>query len=272
MQTFKLIGPAVAAFAMLSMSAAHAQTGIASGVGNYGSDVAEGDISAPPSGASSYLYASTYGGVAGAGETQGLGGTNGSSFITNQFTVGPGADLFFAFDFLTTDSDNPDYATISLLNANGTVAATLVTLISPMQAGAAPTPGANDQAVLGGSTILKPSAASIANNNDPEIGPSWSKLGPYSTGQCSDDSGNGGCGSTGWVLASYAVKTYGTYELEVSVTNYGDDFYDTGIALDGIGANGPGIPEPGALPCLAVGVLAVAAVRRRQRGLATRKS
>ncbi len=264
MLTLKRTVPALATAALLYMPAAYAQTGIASGVGNYGSDAPEGDISAPPSGAASYLYASTYGGVAGAGESQGLGGTNGSSFTTNQFTVGPGADLLFAFDFVTTDSDDPDYATISLLNANGSVAALLVTLIAPEQPGVAPTSGANDQAVLSGSTVITPSAASVANNNDPEIGPSWSKLGPYSTGQCSDDSGSGGCGTTGWVLASYAVQQYGTYSLEVSVSNVGDDFYDTGIAVDGITADGPGIPEPSGLSWLALGAIALAAARRRR--------
>jgi hypothetical protein len=258
MLPLKLTVPAMATAALLYLPAAHAQTGIASGVGNYGSVAPAGDISAPPSGAASYLYASTYGGVAGAGESQGLGGTDGSAFTTNLFTVGPGADLLFAFDFVTTDSDNPDYATISLLNANGSVAALLVTLIAPEQPGVAPLSGANDQAVLTGSTVINPSAASVANNDDPEIGPSWSELGPYSNGQCSDDSG---CGTTGWVLASYAVQQYGTYALEVSVSNVGDDFYDTGIAVDGITANGPGIPEPNGLCCLALGAFALAAAR-----------
>lgn len=91
-------------------------------------------------------------------------------------------------------------------------------------------------------------------------GPVWSPLGDYS-GECWD----AGCGYTGWVESTYAIPTAGNYILEFGVVNWNDQFYDSGLAVDGITVAGQpvsGVPEPSTFALLGGGLAAACLARR----------
>lgn len=61
------------------------------------------------------------------------------------------------------------------------------------------------------------------------VSPAWLPLGE-SSGDCYDD----GCGSSGWVTASYDIKKPGNYRLEIGVVNWADTAFQSGLAVDGV--------------------------------------
>lgn len=69
--------------------------------------------------------------------------------------------------------------------------------------------------------------------NTPPGGPVWPELGSWS-GDCYAS----GCGYTGWVQASYVVPATGNYYLKVGVVNWLDEFWDSGLAVDGVTLGG----------------------------------
>jgi len=145
-------------------------------VGNCGTDGADGVVTLPPSGDTSYQWISTAGGVTGAGELPGIsGGTDGSSFQTATFAATAGQALTFNFNFVTSDgtSTYPDYAWAQLQTSTGLVVATLFTAETTPTGNTSP-----GQGLPPNQATLTPSATAIIPG-----GPTWSPLGS-SSGAC----------------------------------------------------------------------------------------
>lgn len=154
--------------------------------GNCGSLGADGVVTAPPSGSSTYQYVTTESGLSGVGALPSgtLGGeTNGSTLTTSMFSANAGDALNFNFNCVTSDGAGfADYAWAGLFDSSNNLAALLFT------ARTLPTgdivPGAGMPLP---SATLTPSSVPIIGG-----GPAWSPLGS-SSGSCFSS----GCGYTG---------------------------------------------------------------------------
>jgi hypothetical protein len=94
----------------------------------------------------------------------------------------------------------------------------------------------------------------------------WSPLGS-SSGACFLGPTQG-CGSTGWASSSFTIGTAGSYFLLFGVTNWNDELFDSGLAIDGVTVNGQPIsgtaaPEPASLLLLGIGAVPLLLKRRR---------
>jgi hypothetical protein len=97
-------------------------------VGNCGALGANGVVTLSPFGNPTYQFVSTNGGVAGAGQIAGVGGTNGSQFTTSAFSANSGDALQFFFNYVTSDgSEFADYAWAELQTSLGAHVAWLFT-------------------------------------------------------------------------------------------------------------------------------------------------
>ncbi len=250
---------AVAFAATVAFGAAKVQAGPvpagATCVGDCGTNGADGVVTLSPLGNSSYLYISTEGGVAGAGQISGIGGTDGSQLTTPVFTATAGDQLKFYFNYVTSDgSGYADYGFAQLLDAGSNVAATLFTARTQPSGNTSPGFGlpAND-------STLTPATSGIIGG-----GPTWSVLGSDS-GSCY----SAGCGYTGWIESTYTIAASGTYSLLFGVTNWSDTFYDTGMAIDGVTIAGntiiSAVPEPMSLALFGAALMAFGTMRRRGR-------
>jgi hypothetical protein len=248
-----------AAVSALAFLAVPGTSQAASCIGNCGTATsADGDVSAPPKGGT-YGWVSTAGGVVGAGEISGIGGTNGSEYISDSFTAAAGDMLDFYFNYVTADGTSafPDYGFAELLSGGSTVA---YLFTARTVAGAGDTsPGFGLPA--NGST-LNPAKTPITAGATV-----WSPLGS-SSGYCYGGTGNG-CGNTGWIESTYTIETPGSYSIRFGVTNFGDDVVDSGLAFAGIQIAGKpvaiGTPEPGAWMMLITGFGVIGAALRHQR-------
>ena len=197
--------------------------------------------------------------LSGGGQLPGIGGTNGSLLTTNAFTADGVEQLVFSFNFVTSDgtSSFPDYAWATLVP---TVGDPIMLFNARTVAGAGDTvPGFGLPPIV--VTLVPPSTPIIPG------GPEWSPLGG-SSGFCFQGPGQG-CGYTDWITASF-TPVAGTYTMQFGVSNFGDSIFDTGLAIAGatIGGDpiGPGgVPEPGMLGLLGVGLLSIAAIERSRR-------
>jgi hypothetical protein len=247
-------GAAVLALISAAVSPATADTC----VGNCGSLGANGVVTLSPFGNPQYQYVSTSGGVAGAGQLPGIGGTNGSQFTTSVFSANAGDALQFFFNYVTSDGSGfADYAWAQLQTSGGTPVATLFTARTQPSGNTSPGFGlpSNDSTLTPASTAIIPG------------GPAWSALGGTS-GACFF----AGCGYTGWIESDYTIASAGNYSLAFGVTNWSDTNYDSGLAFDGVTVAGVpvtgAVPEPSTWAMMILGFcgLGFMAYRRKQNG------
>lgn len=227
-------------------------------IGACGALGADGVVTVSPQGGT-YQYVTTNGGVDGAGQISGIGGTNGSTFTTSVFGANAGDLLNFYFNYVTSDGSGfADYSWAELQTDVGGHVAWLFTARTQPVGNTSPGFGlpAND-------SILTPATSAIIPG-----GPAWSPLGGDS-GDCFDGVGQG-CGYTGWIQSQYNVALAGNYQLLFGVTNWSDTAFDSGLAFDGATIGGASItgdsavPEPSAFLLLGTGIGALALLRRRR--------
>jgi hypothetical protein len=228
-------------------------------VGNCGALGPDGVVTAPPGGGG-YQYVTTYGGTF-SGGLPGIGGTNGSVYLSSLFSAAVGDPLTFYFNYITSDGAGfADYAWARLLNSDLSEAALLFTARTTPGGSSVPGFGMPDP-----SATLDPSEVVIVPG-----APVWSPLGGYS-GTCFAT----GCGYTGWVASMFEVALAGNYYLQFGVTNWSDTWYDSGLAWAGatigdvpIDPTDPSVvPEPITLLLMGTGLAGIGAVRRRRRRL-----
>ena len=226
--------------------------------GSCGSLGANGVVTLSPAGNPSYQYISTNNSTSTAvlpGLTK-TSETNGSVLTTTLFSATAGQALNFYFNYITSDGAGfSDYSWAELFNSSNSPVALLFTGRTEPSGTIAPAVG------------LPTPVATLTPASVPIIpgGHTWSPLGD-SSGTCFD----AGCGYTGWILSSYTVPTAGNYYLEFGVTNWLDEAFDSGMAIDGVTVGGVPINTPGATPepstfvLLGSGLFGLAAVVRRK--------
>lgn len=258
--TQSLIGlvSGLALYAGVSASASAApmfDSGIPAGwfcTGNCGASAADGVVTLAPDGGSKYGWVSTAGGVNGAGQLSSIGGTNGSTLTSVLFSAEAGDTLAFAFNYITSDGAGfADYAWARLLDASMNEVALLFTARTKPSGTIVPGDGMPDP-----EATLEPAMVEIIGG-----APSWSVL-----GGSSDTCYSAGCGYTDWVKSTYEILAAGNYYLQFGVTNWSDEIYDSGMAIDGVTIGGKPItvPEPASLLMVMLGLAGLAGARRRR--------
>ena len=251
----------------LCMSGAIAASSIPAGwtcTGSCGSSGADGVVPLSPAGNPAYEWISTNGGIAGVGGLAGVTGaggrgssTDGSTLKTITFAADANSLLNFDFNYTTADGFIvSDYAWAELFNSENAPVALLAT--ARTTPGGNTIPGSNISAPVG---TLNPSMVTI----QPGL-TKWSPLGS-SSGACFLGPTQG-CGTTGWASSSFTIGTAGSYFLLFGVTNWDDEFFDSGLAVDGVTVNGQPIggiaaPEPASLLLLGIGAVPLLLKRRR---------
>ncbi|MEQ1801965.1 MAG: NF038132 family protein [Gammaproteobacteria bacterium] len=231
-------------------------------VGNAGSLGANGVVTLPPNGDTSYGWVSTYGGAPGGGLPYivpgingGIGNTNGSILRSDPFSANAGEDLQFWFNYVTSDGAGfADYGWARLLDASYNEVALLFT--ARTKPSGSIVPGFGMPTPL---ATLLPVAVPIISG-----APAWAPLGISST-TCFGT----GCGYTGWVQANYSITSAGTYSVEYGATNWSDSYFDSGLAFSGLTIEGAPIntqvvPVPAAAWLFGSGLTVLACAFRRR--------
>lgn len=252
----------LAGAALGALAASHAAEALPAGwtctTAGCGTQTATDGVVTIPTGVSEISWVSTSGGDTGQG--LGLGGeTTGARLLTNTFSAAAGEQLSFRFNYVTSDGAGfADYAFVQL--SDGTNVTTLFT--ARTTPGGDTVPGFGLPAIDPGVT-LTPGATPIIDG-----APDWSPLGE---GPDTCFAGVGaGCGYTGWIEMDFTIGTAGNYQLIFGVTNWSDDGLQSGLAIAGATIGGDpitpptGVPTPAALALFGLGVLGLAAARRRR--------
>ncbi|WP_174275202.1 NF038132 family protein [Sphingomonas bacterium] len=248
-----LAAVAASAIAVASSSSAFAATC----TGNCGELGANGDVTAPPNGQSTYQYVTTSGGITGAGQIAGVGGTNGSQLVSSLFAANSGDELNFYFNYVTADGAGfSDYAFAELISDVGSHVAWLFTARTVPSGNTSPGTGlpANDATLTPSSTPINPNATN------------WAPLGGSSGGCYSS-----GCGNTGWISSVYSIGDAGSYAVRYGVTNIGDTAVDSGLAFAGLQVAGQAVdtgatvPEPASWAMMVGGFGMLGGALRRRR-------
>lgn len=261
----KIIPLVTAAFALAAGSASAATLpGIGTFEGNAGIGSSNGDVGDNASG-SEYIYVTTAGSdYLGAGI--GIGSeTNGTELTTDSFSAEAGEELSYEFNYITSDGTPSfiEYAYAQLNNLD-TAMSTLIFTARTNPNGDPTVPGFG-LPDLGTAVTLDPMSTVIQDGLT-----NWSELG-NSSGACFQGLGNG-CGSTGWINSSLTVADAGSYSLTFGVVNWGDEGFDSGLAISGITVGdtiivNPSTPSEVPLPAgvvlLLSGLMGLGFVRRR---------
>lgn len=241
-------------------------------VGSCGILGPDGVVDAPP-GSGSYRWISTYQGQDGAGQIDGVGGVNGSTFTSTAFAAQEGDVLEFYFNYVTSDGQQTggtnyeDYAWVQLQTAGGDPVEFIFTARTEPSGDIVP-----GQGLPGLGATLTPASVPIIGG-----APDWSPLGPNYNNTCWGP----GCGYTGWVKSTYALAADGDYQLVFGVTNFVDQEWDSGLAFDGIRIAGSpvddddeefedhhgAIPEPATWALMLLGFGGAGALLRRRPAL-----
>ena len=258
-------------------------------------------LGASPAGNGRFAYVTTAGGVAGVSplvlnsDESGFNQTNGSRVVSGSFSAQAGASLTLYFNYVSTDGRGyDDYAWARLVSA--TTDATVAWLFTARSANAPDGDGTGDYVpgkVLPEQVNYRDldskdpnrSLGAVLNDGLPVVGmpggssTHWAPLGlteAGSYGWCWD--AGAGCGATGWIRSVSTVAVAGDYFLEIGVTNWGDEVYDSALAFDysGLGqlqfgnaatlanlAVPPPVPEPQTWALMLTGIALVARQARR---------
>jgi hypothetical protein len=186
---------------------------------------------------------SRYGYVA----TNGASDQNVSWMRSDVFSVNAGDSLQLSFNYLTSDGRKfNDFAEIRLIGPADDEVLTLV----------------NARTIEHGIDVGF--LEGVALDGPPfTAGPSgWIQLGSdKNTCYGANDS----CGATGWWQLDYTFDSAGEFKLEFYVENAKDHLYQSGLAFDDISISHDGsVPEPASLALLGIGLIGVAALRRRK--------
>lgn len=225
-------------------------------IGTCGTLAPNGVVTAPPSGGPNYQYVSTSGGVSGAGQIAGVGGTNGSQLTTDLFTAAVGDPLNFFFNYVTSDGAGfSDYGFAELLNSANDSVGFLFTARTVPSGNTSPGSG-----LPANISTLSPLTSPIVGG-----GPAWSALGSDS-GRCF----NAGCGYTGWIQSTYNITSAGSYKIRFGTTNIQDTQFQSGLAFSGITVAGTpvptgAVPEPAAWMMMLLGMGAIGYSLRRKK-------
>jgi len=188
-------------------------------IGNCGTAGPNDVVTAPP-GATTYGYVSTAGGVWGAGQLPGIGGTNGSELVTNPFFATAGTDLRYNFNYVTSDGSGfADYAFAELKNL--TTGESTVLFTARTEPTGTIVPGLGLPGVV---ATLTPASVPIVPG-----GVNWTPLLPNNS-PCYA----AGCGHTGWVQSDYILPSTGSYALRFGVSNWLDTAWQSGLAFAGL--------------------------------------